>query len=482
MSEDEHIVTAGNLMDSRTSHLDDELTERLEEAFHKLTFNVHLQDVAQIASDYNPIDLAYAASRLPADARPVLFENLPDVRAQVQFLINTDSTSRGAIFRHLSDAKIQSLIEKMPADEAIWVLDDLPERRVRRILDSVETKKSEQIRELQKHSRKSAGGLMTNEFFAFPMETTIQEAASFIRNNPGIDMTRRIFVLNQRGELQGFVPARNMIVNPPHLPLKQVMRQVEHKVSTSASREEVVDIVERYKIPALPVINELNFLVGIITYEDVVEIVEDIADETIALMSGTVENVSQDDPILRRFFSRSPWLLVTLFAGLVSASIMSYFGTIEPQLLALIFFFVPLINGMSGNVGVQCSTILVRGMAVGVITKGKKKEAAFKEVLIGLFTGLVFGGICGLMIFIINYFDIEHFHGGPLQLGVMVASGVLSASVVATLLGVSSPFFFARIGIDPAVASGPIVTAFNDILSMTTFFLIAGILHNLFFT
>jgi magnesium transporter len=481
MSDEEVNFPSGNIMDSRTGYLDDELSDRLEEAFHKPSFNVHLQDVARIASEYNPIDLAYAASRLPADARSVLFENLPELTAQVQFIINTDSTTRVAIFRHIDDATIRQLIEKMPADEAIWVLDDLSERRCRRILEVVEPKKAEHIKELQKHSRKSAGGLMTNEFFAFPMETTIQEASSFIRNNPGIDMTRRIFVLDQKGELQGFVPARNLIVNAPTLPLKQVMRQVEHKVSTQASREEVVDIVERYKIPALPVVNEMNFLVGIITYEDVVEIVEDIADETIALMSGTIEDIHSSDPLISRVCSRSPWLLVTLFAGLVSASIMSYFQSIEAELLAIIFFFIPLINGMSGNVGVQCSTILVRGMAVGVITKGKKKEAALKEVSIGLMTGTLFGALCGLMIFGINYFNIGDFHGGALQLGVMVAFGVLSASLMATLLGVSSPFFFSRIGIDPAVASGPIVTAFNDILATTTFFLIAGIIHNVFF-
>lgn len=245
---EEHL-TAGNLMDSRTSHLDDQLNERLREAFHTTTFNIHLSDVAKIASEYNPIDLAYAASRLPPSARPVLFVNLPDLEAKVSFMINTDSATRWAVFRTVEDQEVKKLIEKMPADEAVWVLDDIPDRRSRRVLDLIDSKKSAQIKELQKHSRNSAGGLMTNEFFAFPMETTIAEAASFIRENPGIDMTRRIFVLDHRGELQGFVPARNLIVNPPHLPLRQVMRQVEHKVSPDATREEVVDLVERYKIP-----------------------------------------------------------------------------------------------------------------------------------------------------------------------------------------------------------------------------------------
>lgn len=480
-AQNEEHSAAGNLMDSRTSHLDDELNERLEEALHKTTFNIHVHDVAKIASEYNPIDLAYAASRLPPNARPVLYENLPDLEAKVSFMINTDSPTRWAVFREIEDQEVKKLIERMPADEAVWVLDDIPDRRYRRVLELIDSKKATQIRELQKHSRNSAGRLMTNEFFAFPMETTIAEAASFIRDNPGIDMTRRIFVLDHKGELQGFVPARNLIVNPPHLPLRQVMRQVEHTVSPDATREEVVDLVERYKIPALPVVNDENLLVGIITYEDVVEAIEDIADETIAWMAGTVEDVSEYDHVFKRFFSRAPWLLVTLFAGLISAAAMSYFQGIQPQLLALIFFFVPLINGMSGNVGVQCSTVLVRSMAIGVLSAGKRGEAVLKEVSIGLLTGVVFGCLCGIIIYLLSAFAIGQFHGNPIQLGVTVAAGILGASLTATTLGVSSPFFFAHIGVDPALASGPIVTAFNDIMSMIMFFVISGFINTLFF-
>jgi magnesium transporter len=472
---------AGNLMDSRTSHLDDELSERLEEAFHKTTFNIHLHDVAKIACEYNPIDLAYAASRLPPSARPVLYENLPDLESKVSFMINTDSATRWAIFRVIADEEVKRVIEKMPADEAVWVLDDISDRRYRRVLDLIDSKKTAQIKELQKHNRNSAGGLMTNEFFAFPMEITIAEAAAFIRDNPGIDMTRRIFVLDHKGELQGFVPARNLIVNPPHLPLRQVMRQVEHKVYPDATREEVVDLVERYKIPALPVVNEENLLVGVITYEDVVEAIEDIADETIAWMAGTAEDVSEYDHVFKRFLSRAPWLLVTLFAGLISAAAMSYFQRIEPALLALIFFFIPLINGMSGNVGVQCSTVLVRSMAIGVLSAGKKGEAIFKEISIGFLTGVIFGCLCGTIVYLLSTLAIGEFNGNPIQLGVTVAAGVLGASLTATTLGVFSPFCFARIGVDPALASGPIVTAFNDIMSMIMFFLISQVIDSVFF-
>lgn len=473
---------AGNLMDSRTSHLDDELSERLKEAFHKTTFNVYLNEIAKIANEYHPIDLAYAASRLPPNVRHVLYQNLPDLDAKALFMINTDGATRWAVFRTLSDEEVVLLIEKMPPDEAVWVLDDIPERRYRRALEILDPKKSDQIRELQKHSRTSAGGLMTNEFFAFTVDTTIAEAAAFIRDHPGIDMTRRIFVLDQKGELQGFVPARNLIVNPPHLSLKHVMRQIDHKVPPDATREEVVDIVERYKIPALPVIDQDNCLVGIITYEDVVEMIEDIADETIAWMAGTAEDVSEYDPLFQRFLGRAPWLFVTLCGGLLSAAIISYFQNIEGELLALVIFFIPLINGMSGNVGIQCSTVLVRSMAIGVLSAGKRGEAVLKEGMIGLITATVFGTLCGATVYLLNSFGIQEFSSHPLELSIVVSAGLFGACLSATFLGVSSPFFFAKLGIDPALASGPIVTAFNDLVSIITFFLISGAIHSLFFS
>lgn len=473
----------GNLMDSKTSHLDDELSFKLEKAFTSLSADIHSHDLTKIVSEYNPIDLAYAVSCLPSESRAILYQNLPCIASKVAFIINTDSASRWAIFRQLSDADICRLIEQMPPDEAVWVLDDIPDRRYRRILELIDAKKALKIRDIQKHRRNTAGRLMTNEFFAFLMETTVRDVSACIRNNPGIDLTRLVFVLDFKGELQGVVTDRSLIINPPEVSLKQIMNQVEHKVLPDTTRDEVVDLVERYKISALPVVDEENFLIGVITYEDVVEAIEDIADETIARMAGTTEDVGYHScHVFHRFFLRAPWLLVTLFAGLISASVMAYFQKISPALLALLIFFIPLINGMSGNVGVQCSTILVRSMATGTLSFGRRRETIFKEMTIGLLTGVLLGGLCGAVVYLMGCLGLNIFSGSSLQLGVTVAAGILGASLTATTLGVFTPFFFAKLGVDPALASGPIVTALNDIMSMIIFFLIAGCLNYFFFS
>ena len=465
-------------MDSKVSHLDDVLNEKLESAFHKQTSQVLLHDVAKIASEHDPIDLAHAVTRLPPSARVVVYDNLPDLNAKIIFMINTGSNTRSAILRQIDDNEIKRLIERMPPDEAVWILDDMSDRRLKRILEQLDPKKAARIRELQKHDRHSAGRLMTNEFFAFHMHTTIGEVTACIRDNPGIELTRCIFVLTDDGALAGFVPGRNLMVNPHYLPLRQVMRPILHKVTADDLRDEVVNLVERYKIPALPVVDEHDHLIGVITYEDVVEAMEDIADETIANIAGTAEDVSEQAPIVQRFILRAPWLLVTLCAGLVTATAMAYFK--DRSWFIYVPFFVPLIAGMSGNVGIQCSTILVRGMSTGSLSSGSRMNAVSKELGIGLLIGCVFGVFCGFAVYLLNHFEIHNAGGDPLAIGTTVSVGLLGACLMATGLGTFSPFFFARFGIDPAVASGPIVTACNDVLSTLMFFLIARVIYPLF--
>ncbi|HSW72324.1 MAG TPA: CBS domain-containing protein, partial [Chlamydiales bacterium] len=272
--------TLENPLLAATSKLDEILQEKLELAFHKPTSKVCLHDIAKIACEHSAIDLAYAASRLPPYVCPVLYENLPNREAKINFIINTDSTTRTTLFRHLNERELKKLFEKMPTDEAVWVLEDMSDRRFSKVMDLIDVKKAKSIRELKQHRRNSAGRIMTNEFFAFSFDLTIGEASVFIRDNPRIDFTRGIFLLNESKELQGYIPARNMLINPPSTPLRQVMRPVLHKVTPDATREEVIDLVERYKISSLPVVDNNNFLVGVIAYEDVVEAMEDLADDT----------------------------------------------------------------------------------------------------------------------------------------------------------------------------------------------------------
>ena len=309
---------------------------------------------------------------------------------------------------------------------------------------------------------------MTNEFFAFPQECTIGQASAEIKARPGVDLSRQIFVLGEVGQLLGYVPVRNLIVNQPHLTLKQVMRSVGHRVSAEASREEVVDLVERYKLSALAVVSKEGRLEGVITHDDAMEAMEDMSDETIAQMAGTGENVGENVPTWKRLLARTPWLLVTLIAGLVNVSVMSTFQSYAEGALTFVLFFVPLINGLSGNIGLQCSTVLVRSMATGILSASSKGEAVTKELIVGFSTGVVFGILAGVLVWSLDLIEVN-----PGVVGFVVGIGLWGACLASTLLGVFSPLFFEKIGVDPAIASGPIVTAVNDFLSMSIYFLIA---------
>ncbi len=471
--EEELAPASTSLLDTRAAYLNDILAEKLEAAFHKTTSQVLLHDVIKITIEHDPIDLAHAVVRLPLSSRHIIYENLPDLSAQIIFMMNVPTSTRVAILRRVSDSEIKQLVEKMPPDEAVAVLEDLPDRRLRRVVELLESKKASRIRELLKHGRFTAGRLMTNEFFVFPMNTTIGKVASQIRDNPGIELTRSVFVVSEDGELIGYVPDRNLIVNTSNMLIRQVMCPILHKTGPEASRDEVVDLVERYKVGALPVVDAANHLLGVITYEDVVEMMEDIADETIATMAGTAEKVSDNEPIWKRFLSRAPWLLVTLCAGLVSATGLSYFR-LQPWYV-VVPYFIALITGMSGNVGLQCSTIFVRGIATGEISPGTRRQTVLRELTIGHLIGIIFGVVCGIMVYVLNYFGIQELSVTPIVAGIVVGCGILGACFTATILGTFSPLIFARLRIDPAVASGPIVTAFNDVLATFMYFLVAKI-------
>lgn len=476
--EEAHLQPASSLIESRTSQLDDLLSDKLEAAFHKQTSQVIFHDLAKIAIEYDPIDLAHAVVRLPSSVRHQLYENLPDLDAKMIFMINVGTNSRIAIFRHQSDEEIKTLVEKMAPDDAVSVLDDLSDRRRRRILELLEPNKAQRIRKLQQHGLDTAGRLMTNEFFAFPMETTIGEAALYIRDNPGIEYTRSIFVVNDENELIGQVPSRNLIVNPDNIPLRHVMMPVQHKISPDTTRDEVVELVERYKMPSLAVVDGSDMLLGVISSEDVLDVMGDIADSTIASIGGTWEDVSEDQSILKRFLWRAPWLIVTLCAGLILATGMAHFY--DQPWFTVVPFFVPLITGMSGNVGIQSSTLFVRAIATGEISPGTKREAVIREITIGSLIGVTFGVLCGVVVYTLNRMGAHYTGLAPSVIGTTVMAGVFGACMTATLLGSISPLLFARFHIDPAVASGPIVTACNDVLATFMYFLVAKIVFSLF--
>jgi magnesium transporter len=476
--EEVHEPSNEALIDFSTNQIDDALLNKFEQAIYKHTASFQHYSLSRIAREYDPIDLAKSSTKLPLNARIFLFRNLPDLDAKTSFIINTVPTTRFAIFRAIPDDEVRQLLENMPPDEAVPVLEDLSMRRVKRVFDLLDEHKARRIMALQQHRRQTAGRLMTNEFFSFPLETTVGEAVAFIRDHPGVEFTQSIFVLGADMDLVGQVSDRNLIVNAESVPLNKIMIPVLHRVGPETSRDDVVDIFERYRLSCLPVVDTNDWLIGVITLSDAVEMMEEIADETIASIGGTAEGTAVDETTWYRFRARAPWLIVTLFAGMATAIGFSLFQG-EPWFLA-VPFFTPLITGMSGNVGIQCSTVLIRSMATGEISSKTAGPVIARELRIGSLIGVCFGAMCGIAAYALNLLGIQHTYADPFLVGTIVCSGVLGGCFTATVLGTLSPLFFHKYRIDPAIASGPIVTACNDVLSTYMYFFAAWLVATLF--
>ena len=477
----EWMNTVNNQTPVPSTHSTKEILTILEKVFYDQDIKIKTSEVIKLTSQFSAIDLGYAAIHISSSHRHLLYSNLPSCEDKIQFILNTDSDTRSILFERLSDFELKKLFESMPSDEAVWVMEDMKEEKIKKVFSLISPKKAYRIFELKRHAINSAGRLMTSDFFAFTMDMTIQAAVAFIRDNPNIDFNRGVFIINKDKELIGYVPSRNLIVNPPDTPLKRVITPVVHKVSPNNSREEVIEIVEKYKISSLPVVDEKNNLLGVITHEDVLEAVEDSQDEIFAHIAGVNDNIDYQSSLWKLFFARAPWLVVTLMAGLINVFVMSFFQKYEGGLLTFVLFFVPLITGMSGNIGIQSSTILVRNLAIGSFSNSTKKEMVLKELTTGVFTGIVFGLSCGVITYLLNSFFGSILNISPLAVSIIVGMGLIGACFAGAFLGVASPLFFSKVGIDPAVSSGPIVTAFNDSFSMIIYFLIAWLISNIFF-
>ena len=323
-------------------------------------------------------------SYLPPNVRPVLYENLPNREAKIKFIVNTDSDTRLILFRHLNDLELKKLFEKMPTDEAVWTLEDMSERRFRRLMEQIDTKKASRIKEQKKHHRNSAGRLMTSEFFAFTMDMTIGEAAAYIRDNPRIDFLKGNFY-SESGERAARICSRAQHddQSAQYSLCARSCGRFFIKLRPMRPAKRLSILSSAIRLHSLPVVDIDNYLIGVITHEDVVEAMEDLADETIAHMGGTKEKFTSHDSVMNRFWTRSPWLIATLLAGLINVGVMSSF---QNHILTFVLFFVPLITGMSGNIGLQCSTVLVRSMAIGVLSAAtSRRETVMKELGSGLF-------------------------------------------------------------------------------------------------
>jgi magnesium transporter len=406
----------------------------------------------------------------------VVFRSLSLAQQLKLFGLISDVEQKGVLFSELDEDTFQDLIEdmkiedivkileSMPADDVADIIGRLPEQTSQTILDKMKKAESEEVEDLLRYGDDTAGGIMVPDFISLREDVTARQAIESLQTeHSDVEMAFYLYVVDEYGKLVGVSSLRQLVVVSPETPLKEFMTTDVFSVQTDMDQEEVARLVARYDILAVPVVDGSNRLMGIVTVDDVIDILRKEATEDILKMAGAGEEFVETKSIFKSTRIRLPWLFASCLGGLFAFFII---GEYESSLskIAYLAAFIPVIMGMGGNIGTQSSTIVVRGLATGRINARDIWSVVFKELSIGFILGLVYGLLIG---------SVAQFRYSMEALALSVALAVICSMSVAALVGSLVPMGFARINIDPAVATGPLVTTAIDIISVFFYFLIA---------
>ena len=410
----------------------------------------------------------------------VVFRSLSVPNQRTLFHMIEDTEKKGMLFSEMDEDAFMCLIdgieldsivhilEHMPSDDVADIIGRLPDEKSDAILKRMEKEGSEEVEDLLRYDDDTAGGIMVPDFIAFREDITAKKAIeSLQKEHMNAEMPFYLYVVDEYGKLVGVCSLRQLVVVPSETPLKEFMSADIFSVRTDTDQEEVAKMVARYDILAVPVVDETNRLVGIITVDDVIDIIREEATEDILRMAGVGgEEFIETKSVLKNTKIRLPWLLASCAGGILASFIIGiYQGSLAR--ITCLAAFIPVIMGMGGNIGIQSSTIVVRGLATGRLHVRDIWSVVMKELLIGLFLGVIYGILIG--------FVAQFRHQGYI-LGVSVGLAVLCSMSVAALAGSLVPMIFVRLNIDPAVATGPFVTTAIDIISVFFYFEIATLL------
>ena len=421
--------------------------------------------LSKIVNKTHAADLSLVFRSLSVYNQRKLFEMIEDMEQKGVLFSELDEDTFMALIEGMDLDNIVGVLEHMPTDDVADLIGRLPDDMSDAFLERMKKKDSEEVEGLLRYGDDTAGGIMVPDFIALREDATAKEAIeSLQKEHLDVEMPFYLYAVDEYGKLVGVSSLRQLVVVPPESPLKDFMTTDVFSVQTSMDQEEVAKIVARYDILAVPVVNETNQLVGIVTVDDVIDIFREEATEDILKMAG----VSGDEFIETQSVARStrirlPWLFASCIGGIIAFFIIGHFeGSLRK--LAYLAAFIPVIMGMGGNIGTQTSTIVVRGLATGRLNIRDTWSVVLKELAVGFILGMVYGFLIGM---------VAQLRYSTIQVAISVGLAVISSMTVAALVGSLVPMGFARINIDPAVATGPFVTTAIDIISVYFYFEIA---------
>jgi len=448
------------------------MTERgyqlLQDTVERLLRRHATAHLRNILRKTHPADIAYLFKLLNQDSARTIFELLPNVEIAADVLSEMQPALRTQFLQQLDLNRLVEILSAMADDDAVDLLSDLPEDFREQILVLMSHKDTEEVvAGLLSYPEDSAGRIMTTDYLALPETMTAQEAIQEVRTASETEMVFYVYALDQEGRLSGVVSLRELVVATDQTPLSRFMTREVVRVSVTTDQEDAARRVSRYNLLAMPVVDDQEILVGIITVDDIIDVLREEATEDILKMAGTSEEEVSSFSVWRSVRVRLPWLFAAWLGGVIAIKIIGGFEVHFQEKIALfasLAAFIPVIMGMGGNIGTQSLSITVRGLATGRIDPKLLWRVVFKEIRVGLLLGLTYGLLLALVGWVLNK---------NVALGAAVGIAMCGNMTLAAVVGTFLPLLAVKLRIDPAVASGPFVTTSIDVLGVTLYFLTA---------
>jgi magnesium transporter len=409
----------------------------------------------------HPADLAQVFSDLPDKDREAAFSLLADRngRLAMEAISELGPEAGAALLATRPAEEIAKLAQEIPSDDAAALIDYLPEELSAAVLDLMRPKESGVVENLLEYPEQTAGRIMNPHVFALNEDMTVGEAITELQNNRDVEMVFYLYVVDDRHHLVGVTSLRRLLLVSPATPLKRIMTADLISARVDTDQEEVARQVASYNLLAIPVVDEENKLVGVITVDDVIDVIKDEATEDIYRLAGVSGDERVFTPAGESLRKRLPWLGINLVTAFLAASVVGLFeGTIQ-QVTALAVF-MPIVAGMGGNAATQTLTVIVRGIALGELSWTNSRKALMKESLVGIGNGLVLGIIAAGVAWVTR--------GNPV-LGLLLCAAMILNMFVAATAGTLVPLGLRAANVDPALASSVFITTMTDMFGFAAF-------------
>ena len=435
-----------------------ELNERIE--------NKDQKSIITMITDCHPADIAEILDELEFENTCFLFELLEDnIAADV--LVELEDDLREELLKIHSPKEIaEEFVDNMDSDDAADIISELPENKKQEVLSHLEDQDlASDIVDLLNYDEDTAGGLMAKELIKVNSNWSVMRCVKEMRRQAeDVELVYTIYVVDDNNILLGTLSLKRLLLTDSKAIISNIMKEDIIKVSATMNQEEVANTMNKYDLIVLPVVNDLNQLIGRITADDVMDIMKEEAEKDYQMASGISEDVESSDTVWEITRARLPWLLIGMIGGLFGAKVIGIFDIEKNYQMA---FFIPLIAAMGGNVGVQSAAIVVQSLAGGTNTLGNISQRLIKELGVALVNGIICSSIILLAAYLLGY---------SLLLSITVSIALLSVIIFAALFGTFIPLTLDKYKIDPALATGPFITTINDVLGLFIYFLIGQLI------